>query len=419
MANTKRRLPDREGKIFIPYNIGGGTGDEHFIGGGKLAIISALLVGNILFLLNLYDGNSVWYLKAGITLLVLFLDMYIIRICVLNEIYFYKLYKRLDDYRVCSPAVFWDIVSIQETGEGAQLIYSDLKTAMMVRLERDTITGKPIEFKETHFDAISDFYRLLNMNGYSFVQMNVMEQAGNDPRLQKLDELVTKVDNKNIAELMEMQVAYIKNITRATLYESEYFLLYTRDANKARYMGSEINDILYKILDGGYVGFRIMEAQEIMQFVKEMYGVKLFDPAEAMLNVFKKSSAAMKQSFEVRSVHYTDGRVQVFELQEEKIQKMKDAKKAGKEKKDALKAEKKAKKEAARLNKTKLNKKGKKDKNDVVIDKSKNDNNKIKNNITVDNTKDVYKDTEVANESSIEELDNIEINFDDDTDIDL
>lgn len=340
MANTKRRLKDYDGKIFIPYNIGGGTGDEHFLSGGKLGILCALAVSNLLFFLNLYDGTMVWWSKVIITLLIAILDIYVIRLFVVNERYYYKVYKRLKDYRVTSPAVFWDIVSIKDTPEGAQLIYSDLKYAMMVRLERDTITGKPADFKETHFDAISDFYRALNSNGYSFVQMNIMEQAGNDPRLQKLDELVGRATNTNVAELVEMQVAYIKNITRATLYESEYFLIYTRDANKARFMGTEINEMLYKLLDGAYIGFRIMESQEIMQFVKEMYSIKLFDPGEAMLNVFKKSSMTLKTTFEVRSVTYTNGRVEVFELEEEKIQKKKDAKKAGKKKKvDSKKVE--------------------------------------------------------------------------------
>ena len=356
MANTKRRLPDREGKMFIPYNIGGAGGDDHFLSGGKLGLLIGILVANILFFMNMAGGSAPWHNKLLVTVAIIIGDIYLIRILVLNERSYYKLYKKLNDYRVTTPSVFWDIVSISEGPDGAQLTYTDLKTAMMVRLERDTITGKTETFKETHYDAISDFYKLLNLNGYSFVQMNMMEQAGNDPRLAKLDELVLKSDNKNVASLMEMQLAYIKSITRATLYESEYFLIYTYDTNKAKYMASEINDILYKILDGGYVGFRIMEAQEIMEFVKEMYGVRLFDPGEAMLNVFSRSGNSLETVFELRSVTYLNGNVQVFELMEEKIQKMKDMKAASKKNRGAGKKNKNTDKDASKLNKSKFNK---------------------------------------------------------------
>ena len=77
---------------------------------------------------------------------------------------------------------------------------------MFIRLERDTITGKDKDFRETHFDAISEFYKEMNNRQYQFVQLNIMEQAGNDPRIDTLDELVLKSDNANLAELIEMQV---------------------------------------------------------------------------------------------------------------------------------------------------------------------------------------------------------------------
>ena len=161
-----------------------------------------------------------------------------------------------------------------------------------------------------------------------------------------------------------MQIAYIKSITRATLYESEYLLIYTRDTNKARYMASEINDILYKILDGAYVGFRIMEAQEIMELIKEMYGVKLFDPGEAMLNVFSKSGNALNDAFELRSVTYENGKVESFELREEKLERLKREREEQKNAKKTRKNKKKSEETTSTSIKSK-NKKNKKDKNNT------------------------------------------------------
>lgn len=50
-----------------------------------------------------------------------------------------------------------------------------------------------------------------------------MEKAGRDPRLANLDKLVYKCDNKNISGLIEEEIDGIKNITRNTLSESDYF----------------------------------------------------------------------------------------------------------------------------------------------------------------------------------------------------
>ena len=133
------------------------------------------------------------------------------------------------------------------------MTYSDAKLGVLVRLERDTITGKPPEFKETHYDAISDFYKHIMTSRYNFVQMNIMEQAGNDPRLDELDKLIYSSSNPNIRLLMERQIGYIKNITHHTLYESDYFLFYTSDLTKIDKIVDEVIDLIYTILDGGYI----------------------------------------------------------------------------------------------------------------------------------------------------------------------
>ena len=60
------------------------------------------------------------------------------------------MYKQLKESEITTPAIFWDIASIKDTIDGAILTYSDAKIGILLRIERDTITGKPPEFKETH-----------------------------------------------------------------------------------------------------------------------------------------------------------------------------------------------------------------------------------------------------------------------------
>ena len=217
------------------------------------------------------------------------------------------MYLELKDHEISSPALFWDIASIKDTDDGAIVTYSDARIGIMVKVERDTITGKTKEFRETHYDAISDFYREVATNRYSFVQMNIMEQAGKDPRLTELSKVVYKSDNDNICKLMEMQVGHIKNITRSSLYESDYFLFYTPDLSKVDTIIQDISECIFKLLDGAYISYKVLNSKDIVDFVKEEYGVNYFNSTDASLQMFDRASANVIAPFTVKGILWTDG----------------------------------------------------------------------------------------------------------------
>lgn len=310
MANTSRRYIDKNGKMFIPMNVEGGSWDEHFITTPKLVCIVAMIAAAVLIGASLYDivaparsyimCYAIWFVAC----------FYITRFFIFEEKFYYKMYKQLKQSEITTPAIFWDIASIKDTPNGAVLTYSDAKIGVLIRLERDTITGKAPEFKETHYDAISDFYKQVMLNRYNFVQLNIMEQAGNDPRLEELDKLLYNTDNPNIRALMERQVGYIKNITHHTLYESDYFLFYTSDLTKIDTIIDEAIDMIYLILDGAYIGYRVMNARDIIEFVKEEYGVKYFNYTEATLAMFKNQGIHTKNPFSIAEIRYADGDIQ-------------------------------------------------------------------------------------------------------------
>lgn len=321
MANTKRRLSDRDGKMFVPMSIDGGQSDDHFIDGGKLFVILGTLIGGGLLLASIYGNyNMTFWGKVVYTIITVIIAVWIIRMFVVNERYYYKMYKKMQEYGITTPALFWNIVSVRDTDndDGAILTYSDLKTAVIVRIERDTITGKDVGFIETHYDAISDFYKALNLAGLRMVQMNIMEQAGKDPRLLKLDELIRKAPNKNIAMLMELQTSYIRNITRVTLYESDYFLIYTNNMDQSRHIVSDVQEVLGRLLSGAFIAYNLLTTEEVIDFIKDMYGVKLFDPAEASVNVFKESmGSSASVPFNIKSIKYTDGTIKTMTIRPE------------------------------------------------------------------------------------------------------
>lgn len=302
MANSSRRYLDNNGNQFMPMNVEGGTWDENFISTKKLVVIGIILFSYILAIMSLIDKGAGFMSWLICLLVITVASIYALRYIVFEERFYYKMYKVMRDYEISTPAIFWDIVSIRNSPDGAILTYSDARIGIVIRLERDTVTGKPDDFKETHYDAISDFYKELMKYKYSFIQLNVMETAGNDPRLDNLEPLIKKSDNANICKLMEREIGYIKNITNNTLYESDYIVIYTQDLSKFDTIISDVIDCAYKLLDGAYVSYRILDSNGIIELVKELYGVKFFDYTKATLDKAKIDGASTRQAFTLSGV---------------------------------------------------------------------------------------------------------------------
>lgn len=314
MANTNRRKDyiDRNGNMFMPMNVEGGIWNESFFTTTKLMTIGGMILTLLVLIFSLQSDNASWK-QYLIVLSVWFIACtYLTRYVIFEEKFYYRMYKELQQHEISTPALFWNIASIKDTDDGAVITYSDARIAVMVKIERDTITGKSKDFKEVHYDAISDFYKEVATNRYCFVQMNLMEKAGKDPRLNELSKIVTKSDNDNICKLMEMQVGHIKNITHASLYESDYFLFYTPDVSKVDSIIQDVSECIFKLLDGAYIGYQILTNKDIVELVKEIYGVNYFNSTEASLMMFDKNVAQNIVPFTVTGVVWDDSYEQEF-----------------------------------------------------------------------------------------------------------
>ena len=308
MANTKRRVIDRSGNMFIPMNMEGNNYSDSFWQTYKLITIVVQLFILAFILLSPVLGDGTWGGALKLLALWLIAMFFVVRFVIFEEKFNYKMYKQMLEYEVSTPATFWDIVAIKNTEDGAILTYRDGKIAVMLKVDRDTITGKPREFKETHFDAIQDFYHRLQDYKLSFVQMNIMEPAGNDPRLAELDKLVVKNDNPNIRKLMQLEVGFTKTITKRTLYESDLFLIYVKDRTRIDTLMNDVEDCVYELMNGAYIGYRFMDEADILDFIKDEYGVSYFNRTQATLSLFSRTNQSLKPTFRIAKVEDTDGR---------------------------------------------------------------------------------------------------------------
>ena len=110
----------------------------------------------------------------------------------------------------------------------------------------------------------------------------------------------------------------MKEISRATLNEKDYILIYTTSINKMNTIVTDIMDIAGKLLDGAYASVRIMNASEIYQLPKELWNVGYFDGVEAQMDVYRHSGYVIKNPFKIKALRTSDYKVIDINPREEK-----------------------------------------------------------------------------------------------------
>ena len=309
MSINSRLKRSKGGNIFIPMNVEGGAWEENFLSSSKAIVIALLLLGNLILL---GIGSSMGLAPLGwivYVALMLFVDQLIIRYIVFEEKYFHRMYLKMKDNEVTTPGMFWSVPYIRNTNEGAVLVYANATVGAVVKLDRDTIVGRNEQFEEDHFEALSDFYKELNIRGLKRIQMNMMEKAGNDPRISKLNDVARKAQNDNVAKLLDMQLGFVKRITRETLYESDYILVYTSEPRRNESILDDVVDCVYKALDGAFTGYHILDKKELIDFCKEIYNVKYLDYMDATLRTVQVDGNKIGMPAEIIGIHKDDGSV--------------------------------------------------------------------------------------------------------------
>lgn len=305
MANSSRLIIDQEDKMMIPMNVEGTLGEENLITFPKLI--------TLMITLAICSIELAWLINSHVSLVeyiiifipTLIIASFVIRFYIFDEKKYYRIYKETDGRDSISPYEFWNIASIHRNGNCVTLMYNDAKVGILVKLKRDVLTGKEDGYEEIHYDAVSDFLKALNKARISYVHMDLMENADNDARLNSLDELVNGTDNQNINKIVEMNVTYIRNISKHTLCEAEYYLLYSENIVREEDFIDEVERDLDILIRGAYKGYKIIGAKgiaEVNEMAKEQHGVSFFNANEAAIRAYKSSNSGILNSIKIESI---------------------------------------------------------------------------------------------------------------------
>ena len=307
--NSKRLRMNEQGRMFIPMNVEGGGYDENFFSTPKLITAGLLVLVLVILIATLASPENRLSALGKVLAIVfyLFIASFVVRYVIFEERYYFKMYKKMLANQNPTTAVFWRIAAIRDTVRGGILRYSDGKYGAILKLERDSIIGKNSEFRESHFDALSDFYKEVALRKLAFVQLNMMERADNDSRIPALDTLILNEPNANLRKVLQLELGYIKNRSRETLYETDYILVYTTKLERVDSLISDIQSCASILLDGAYSGFEILGQREIIDLHKEIFGIGYFNLSEASINTFNEVGAK-KKAITLKALKLTNGR---------------------------------------------------------------------------------------------------------------
>lgn len=307
--NSKRLRMNEQGRMFIPMNVEGGGYDENFFSTPKLITVGLLVLVLVILIATLASPENRLSALGKVLAIVfyLFIASFVVRYVIFEERYYFKMYKKMLANQNPTTAVFWRIAAIRDTVRGGILRYSDGKYGAILKLERDSIIGKNSEFRESHFDALSDFYKEVALRKLAFVQLNMMERADNDSRIPALDTLILNEPNANLKKVLQLELGYIKNRSRETLYETDYILVYTTKLERVDSLISDIQSCASILLDGAYSGFEILGQREIIDLHKEIFGIGYFNLSEASINTFNEVGAK-KKAITLKALKLTNGR---------------------------------------------------------------------------------------------------------------
>lgn len=310
MNSERLKLNRRKDKMFIPMNVEGGGYDERFFNTTKILTVVGMAVGWVVVATWLNSlQNATFIFKLGTIAVMLFISSLLVRFVVFEESYFYKMYKKTLTYSDPTSDVFWNISSIKDTANGSILLFSDLKIGVLVKLKRGSIIGKNQDFMEQHYDAVSDFLSEIVGRGYMFVHLNMMERADNDDRLDKLASKVASTSNQNMKKLLELQVGHLRNTTRNSLYESDYYLIYTDRAERFDNITRDVEDCLEYVLNGSYNGYYELDKRETIEVHKELIGVSYFDYNSATVNTFREFQIDDTPAVTIKRINLASGSV--------------------------------------------------------------------------------------------------------------
>lgn len=277
---------DTSFSIPITFDYKGGrsvTSKHTFI---TIAILVVIFL--VLFFGTAFSGSLDIIQKIPLLAIYVYVVLLIIRFPLLHEATFSDIYEtqRESDLKLETPSI-WQIFDIDETYPYT-CYFRNGKKGIFIRMERTTVTGKGNTEYSNHFDILADAYNRAHSLGMDLINVDYMDNVGNDTRLKNaMTNLVTVENEVLAADLSYMYQAL--ELDMSLQYSSSDVYLFTSRGNQEQFIYN-VFQVAQLMLGSNYISYSVLAERDIANMCAALFNLMNFDVSKANLATLHEDS---------------------------------------------------------------------------------------------------------------------------------
>lgn len=245
---------DNDGKVFIPMSIdqNSTTKTGYFMSPMKMAVAMVFVIPGILLGFYSYKetGNN-WYAMLVVMGIYLFFYSFLIRFFVLEEIKLKRMLKTLEANKISKSDYFWGIEEIDDSGVIHYRYNNGLKKAVVVKVNRGSLVGKPDDFFDTHYDYTLKFVRSLLRNNFSYTKYSKLEPNVMPEGIKDYINLMGHIKDEAQRTTVKMNLDTVSKFTKEKKSVIvDYYVIYNSDIRLMKTFKTIVRDVLENSFQG-------------------------------------------------------------------------------------------------------------------------------------------------------------------------
>lgn len=276
MFDMQPQPDDTTISLPITFDYSGGRADNarHKWFQVALVVVLAIFISVMVFMADVEFWKR-FLVFAGIV----FIAQFLIRFGIMKETLYSDSYERLKEVDfIPSTNNFWKIYEVDDQYPYIAHFKNGIK-GVFVRLEKDVVVGKPDTVMYDHYEAISNAYNIAGSNNISMMQLDYMDNVGNDPRLREMYAELNQCRNEEMRDIMLNLYAHLQEEMSLNFACYDVYLFYTKGKESQLWYITQL--ILSEMLSGNYLAYKVMDLEGIRQACMATFNLEEFSAVEA------------------------------------------------------------------------------------------------------------------------------------------
>ena len=251
-----------------------------------LASVIVILVSAVVMVAIALNESLIIWQRVLIPVIVFLIGMFIMRFVILKEVYFSDIYEGLleSDYELDTKNI-WRVFDIDDEYPYVHYFQNGVK-GVFIRMERDTIIGKPDSIIFDHYDAIGDAYNLAHSLNMNIVHLDYMDNVGNDIRLERMFDDLSDVSNPDMYAMLLDIYENLQEEMSFNYTSHDIYLCLTRDL--VPNFAYNVQSVANRMLGGNFITYKILNKFETGAVCKVLFNLEDFSVVEACEGIVEK-----------------------------------------------------------------------------------------------------------------------------------